>query len=311
MKEINVVFMCGALRSGSSLMHLMLNHHPKVKNPGEFDFLFDLVSDEGAFPEINLYHDWLSTHRIFHSKSLVIDKSLAYEDLIFSFVQQLTEGDSVLVLNIHRGFHRIPFLFSNAKYIHLIRDPRDVARSSIGMGWAGNVYYGVDHWVNSEQDWKHLEAKVSANQFFQVHFEELIMSPKPILSEVCGFLGLGYSEQMMGYTDNSTYSKPDASLVNQWKVKLLVKELQYVEFKASSLMLDLGYELSGKPFVSIGTVEGVWLKVTNKIFRVRYAVKKYGVGLYFKERFSRFFGLVAVNKQARIAINGINKRNLK
>ena len=137
-----LIFVCGALRSGSSLTHLMLDSHPQIKNPGEFDFLFDKITDEGVFPQINEYHEWLSSHRIFMSKSLVIDKMLSFPELIDSFINQLNESEHLLALNVHRGFDRIHYLFPNAKYIHLIRDPRDVARSSIGMGWAGNVYYG-------------------------------------------------------------------------------------------------------------------------------------------------------------------------
>jgi len=31
----------------------MLDHHPNIKNPGEFYFLFEKLSDDGIFPEIN------------------------------------------------------------------------------------------------------------------------------------------------------------------------------------------------------------------------------------------------------------------
>ena len=82
----NVIFICGALRSGSSLTHLMLDSHAQLKNPGEFDFLFDKITDEGKFPQINEYHEWLSYHRIFQSKSLVIDKRLSFPELIESFI---------------------------------------------------------------------------------------------------------------------------------------------------------------------------------------------------------------------------------
>jgi len=306
-----IVFMCGALRSGSSVFHLMLDCHPDIENPGEFDFLFDLVSDDGVVPDIDFYHNWLSMHRIFQSKSLIIDESLDYMDLIASFIDQLIVNSSVLVLNIHRGFQRIPFLFPNAMYIHLIRDPRDVARSSIGMGWAGNVYYGTQHWANSEKGWKQLEAKTSAGQFYQIRFEDLIISPKKILTDVCGFIGVQYSDQMMSYAQSSTYSKPDSSLVNQWKTRLSVKEVQLVEFKVKGLMLDLGYKLSGEPFISIGCVELVWLKISNKVFRFKFALKRYGIRLYFYEYFSRVFRFDSMNKQARMAMNEVNKGLLK
>ena len=43
-----LVFICGSLRSGSSLTHLMIDHHSEISNPGEFDFLFDQILGNGA-----------------------------------------------------------------------------------------------------------------------------------------------------------------------------------------------------------------------------------------------------------------------
>lgn len=307
----NIIFICGALRSGSSLTHLMLDHHPNIKNPGEFDFLFDQVTERGEFPEVHAYHEWLSTHRIFLSKSLVIDDALGYQSLIESFVEQLSIDGCVLALNVHRGFDRIPYLFPDAKYIHLIRDPRDVARSSIGMGWAGNVYYGVEHWLQTEESWKILQKKISPKQFIEIRFEELILSPEAVLKDLCSFIGVPYSDKMLGYADKSTYSRPDPSLVRQWETKLSIREIQYVESKANGLMHDLGYDLSSYPLISLGLIEQLWLKINNKFFKLKFSINRHGFSLYFKERFSRLFKLDSINKQARIAMNEVHKRYLK
>jgi Sulfotransferase family len=309
--EENLVFMCGALRSGSSLTHLMLDHHPDITNPGEFDFLFDQISDDGVYPDTESYTDWLSIHRIFQSKSLTINKSLAYSDLIRSFTDQLKQPDGILALNIHRGFDRIPTIFPEAKYIHLIRDPRDVARSSIGMGWAGNVYYGVEHWLQTEQAWQRLQEKISPEQYFEIRFEDLIISPETILIDLCAFIGVSYSNQMFNYANESTYSKPDPSLVRQWKTKLTVREIQYVELRAKGLMNDLDYDLSGHPTITLGLIERLWLKINNKIFKLKFSIKRYGLYLYGKEWFSRLFNLESMNRHAKVAINEVDKKYLK
>lgn len=307
----NVVFICGALRSGSSLTHLMLDHNPKINNPGEFDFLFDQVSDLGVFPRINSYHEWLSIHRIFQSKFLSIDDSLTYPKLIQSFIKQLSLSDSALALNVHRGFDRIPYLFPEAKFVHLIRDPRDVARSSVGMGWAGNVYQGVEHWLQTEEAWKRLQDKILPEQYFEVRFEDLIFSPETILKGLCSFIEVPYSNRMLDYSDESTYSKPDPSLVRQWKTKLTTREIQHVELRVQELMRELDYDLSGHPLISLGLIELLWLKISNKIFKLKFSVKRYGFSLYFKERFSRLFKLKSINKQLRMTINDVDRQYLK
>jgi len=305
------IFICGALRSGSSLTHVILDHHPKIKNPGEFDFLFDQMSDEGTFPTMEAYQEWLSVHRIFQSKLLSIDSSLGYAELIDSFIAQMTQENSVLALNIHRHFDLILYLFPNAKFIHLIRDPRDVARSSMGMGWAGNVYYGVDHWVDTEKSWKRLQKKIAPEQFLELRFEELILSPEIVLQGVCEFIGVPYFDSMLNYADNSTYSKPDPSLVYQWKKKLSKREIQYVELKAHDLMETLGYALSEYPLATIGLFEKIELKISNKLFRLKFSIKRYGLMLVLTRRLSRLLKLKSMNKLVTLKMNEIDKLYLK
>ena len=54
------------------------------------------------------------------------------------------------VLVLHRHADKALTLLPDAKVIHLMRDPRDVARSAIGMGWAGNVFHGSPAMVATE-----------------------------------------------------------------------------------------------------------------------------------------------------------------
>lgn len=309
--ETKTVFICGALRSGSSLTHLMLDHHPKITNPGEFDFLFDQVSDSGVLPQTESYRKGLALHRIFQSKQLNIDPVLTYADLIQSFIEQLSQPDTLLALNIHRGFDRIPFLFPDTKFIHLIRDPRDVARSSIGMGWAGNVYYGVEHWLETEQAWVRLQDKILPDQYLELKFEDLILSPDTILKELCFFIGVPYSDKMLNYVDGSTYNKPDPSLVRQWKTKLSIREIQYVESRAQKQMQNLDYDLSGHPLIEVNLFEHLWLKISNKLFKMKFSIERYGFTLYFKERISRLLKLDSINTQSRISINELDQKHLK
>jgi len=305
------VFICGALRSGTTLLHIMLDHHAEIKNPGEFDFLFDKVSDSGEFPSTKEYEEQLSVDRIFRSKNLSIDSSLGYLQLMNSFITQLAQPNCLLALNIHRNFTRIPYLFPNAKFVHLMRDPRDVARSSIGMGWAGNVYYGVDHWVATEVSWQKIQPKLAPEQYIQIRFEELILSPKLVLQEVCNFFDVTYSDRMLNYSDNTTYSAPDPSLVYQWKSKLSIKEIQQVESKTHELMTTLGYELSGYPIITLGVRDRLALKISNKLFKWKFIINRYRVWLVVAQWLARLLRLESLNKQILLKISAIDKQYLK
>lgn len=305
------VFVCGALRSGSTLLHLMLDHHTNIDNPGEFDFMFDLVKNDGEFPELKDYHEFLDNNRIFKSKNLTIDVTLSFSALIRSFVVQLGKKNKVLALNVHRNFHLIPLLFPNAKYIHLIRDPRDVARSIIEMGWRGNVYYGVNQWLDTEQSWDKISALIRPDQFTTIYYEKLIENPESELNNLCEFMGLPYSASMLDYPLHSTYKKPDKTLTQQWKRKLSRREIQYVEAKASTIMETRGFTLSGHPLIEIGIIERVRLFLQNKIFRVNSGIKLYGFNLYACVKLTQFLGLKQLNKKYFLMKDEINRQHLR
>ena len=301
--KVNIIFICGALRSGSTLFHLMLNSHPKIINPGELDFLFDRVSENGEYPNISDYIKYLKSDRIFNSTSLNINDSLGYSDLIKSFISQMNEEDKFLAINIHRNFEHAYSLFPDAKYIHLLRDPRDVARSSIGMNWTGNVYYGVDHWISTEKSWDKLTRLINDGQYIEVRFEKLISESESTLEYVCKFLNIPFSNKMFNYENNSTYSKPDITLINQWKRKLNAKELQHVECKTQSMMSLRNYELSGHPVTNPGIFECIQLYIQNKMFKINKGVERYGLVLYF---FYRVTGRLNLNSWHTLLKNKIS-----
>ena len=84
---INPVFICGALRSGSTLFHLTLNSHPNITNPREFDFLFEKMSDDGLCPSITEYENYLFLNRTLNSKELTINPSFSYNEIFILLTQ--------------------------------------------------------------------------------------------------------------------------------------------------------------------------------------------------------------------------------
>lgn len=65
------VFLVAPVRSGSTLLHLMLDSHPNIVNPSECDFLFDKAADDGTPPDVGHYQEWLKFNRIFLAKKLM------------------------------------------------------------------------------------------------------------------------------------------------------------------------------------------------------------------------------------------------
>ena len=307
----DLVFVAGALRSGTTLFRLMLDRHPEVVDPGEFDFLFDLVSDDGGLPDVHKYTEWLSTHRIFLSHHVDIDSNLGFFDLVKSFVRQKTRANCILALSVHRGLHKIPFLFPDARYIHLLRDPRDVALSTIDMGWAGNAYFGLDGWIETEKSWDRLASKVEKTRTLEVKYEDLVSNPHGMLSVVCNFLHVGFDEDMLKYHQTSTYEPVNSRFARKWKTRVSPFELAMLEHKVSRLLLDRKYELSGvqirKP--SMAAVAQLWWG--NLIFKWRIRVRRYGIVCILTEKVARILRMEWLSKRVRMTINEIDEFYLK
>ena len=139
-----VVFLVGSERSGTTLLRLMLDHHPEIAFEKEFDFVVSKVSETGAFPQVDAYLEWLATVR---AADYAIDRSLDYRSLVTDFLRQkqaASGGKPRVGATVHRDFDRLRFIWPDARYIHLVRDPRDVSRSVVQKGWAGNVYQGSE-----------------------------------------------------------------------------------------------------------------------------------------------------------------------
>jgi LPS sulfotransferase NodH len=276
------VFLVGSVRTGSTLLRLMLDSHPHITNPGECDFLFELVDDNGRFPDILEYRRWLSTDRIFLEKQIRVDEDLTYFDLMQSFLGQFEREGAILSMNVHRHFNRIPCVFPDARYIHLLRDPRDVARSCIGMGWAGHVHYGVNIWQEAENSWDKIKSSLRNDQYLEIKYEDLLEDVKGILTKICEFIGLEYSDRMMDYSSHTTYAPPDNKLIYQWKKKYSKRELQLVEGKVGKMLVAREYELSGYPPELPDLFEAWMLAVQNKKYCIRYQIERYGLSLYLE-----------------------------
>lgn len=289
----------------------MLDSHPNIVNPGECDFLFDQVADDGTPPDIDRYLEWLKFNRIFLAKKLKVDTSMVYTSLTDSFVKQMQQPDSVLVMNIHYHYYRIPKIFPHAKYIYLIRDGRDVARSCIGMGWVGNVYYGIDIWRDAETAWERLKGTLQSSQYLEIKYEDLLEDVELGLGQICQFLGFAYSESMMDYASKSTYSLPDKSLSYQWKTKYNRRELSLVESKAWQMFLNRGYELSGVPICGPNLIEKAQLYIQNKWFRIMRQITAYGFPLFFQYYLARKLGISTWEKSLITRRNAITTKMLK
>lgn len=291
----------------------MLDHHPELAFHFEFEFAVDQIDANGRFPTLTNYHDYLSQHRVFQLSEGEIDSSLDFPDLVNSFLEQkrVRKGKSIVGATVHHHIDRIQHLWPEAKYIHLLRDGRDVARSCKMMGWAGNMYHAVGRWIDAETTWDKLRPKIPADRRLEVRYEDLIVHPEPTLTAICEFLGTKFDVAMFSYADTSTYELPDAKLIEQWRRKLTDREIQLAESRISRLLVERGYPLSGLPILEVSAAEQTRLALQDRLWRARFRLRRYGLPLFATDYLARRLPFDSLARSCKDKINTIDNRYIR
>lgn len=295
------------------MVRLMLDHHPQICWFGEFDYALDQVGDDGSSPDVDEYASWLSTHRIFRSAGFEIDRESDYITLVWSFMAQARarSGKPFVGATIHRHFRRVLRIWPEARMIHIVRDPRDVARSWVKMGWAGSLWLGAQSWINAEREWNLTRLHLPQDQFIELRYEHLIMRPAVELSRICAFIGVDFDEAMLRYDLDSTYDAPDATLVSRWKCELSDREVRLIESRVGELLVERGYEHSGLSPMSPGWLTRSWLRVHSWFSIMSRGIERYGLGLWARERALRKLGFTKSWRKVRLEMNEIDQALLK
>lgn len=297
----------GALRSGTSLLRLMLNAHPKITCPSEMDFLVDHLNADGHYDLAELRAD-----RIYRAHEALYPKNPLPNPTPQSLVDRIAgQGGDLAGIILHRNLSEALAQFESIPVVHLVRDPRDVARSSLGMGWAGHVYYGVDHWIDTISDWKAAMPALPEDRRLVVAYEELIKAPQETLAAICTFVGLPFDPAMLTYDSGSSYGKPDPSLTTQWKRKQSAHEVGLVEGKIGDLLQEAGYDASGFPIIKPGPIQRTWIWLRHKQRQWSWRIDRYGLfDPIFANSVERL-GLPQLGRKARARMEATKIENLK
>lgn len=310
-----LVFVAGPLRSGSTLMTLMLDRHPSLKNPGEFDFLFDAFGVDGGMARAQAMSseeldDFYSDDRGYLSSAIRLGPAAAVPRRLRELVARYAEGVPCLALSIHRNFVTAHELFPEARFIHILRDPRDCAKSAVAAGFAGNVYHGLEPWLNSEESWDRLVPRLNPDQYVQVRYEELVAEPERVLTEICDFLGLSYEPQMLDLS-GTTYEPPSPKFANQWRRSMGDRDVRLIESRVAPMMSARGYEVVNRGATDLGPWMRLSLRVQNAMSRHINGVRTYGLGNWTQDILGRYLGLRSLSRNARLKMFPIKAKTLK
>jgi acyl transferase domain-containing protein/acyl-CoA synthetase (AMP-forming)/AMP-acid ligase II/pimeloyl-ACP methyl ester carboxylesterase len=283
-----IAFILSSPRAGSTLLRVMLAGHPQLCSPPELHLLpFDTMSEREEELGISqlgegLKRAFMSLKGIDAQASQELVANLVKENLsvrdVYQMLQQLT-GDGTLVdksptyANNQETLAKAETLFTNAKYIHLVRHPYAMIESFarmrmdklIGAGDSNPYYVAESIWSSSNQNILDLKDRISSDRYLLVHYEELVAQPEKVMREVCDFLAVPFhpgvlnpyqGERMTDGVNNAgmsvgdpnflNHKQIDANLANAWReIKLPILLAPLTQTIARRLNYELLQEKIG------------------------------------------------------------------
>jgi hypothetical protein len=277
------VFLVGAQRSGSTLLRLMLDAHPRVACPRHTEIeiaAIALAAVRGGRPDPERYRRRLLRSRRFRLHGNTIDPDLSFEDQVRGFLRQSAAraGTDWIGATVHRGFATLPSLWPEARFVYLVRDPRGVAASVLDVGWAANAWTAVDQWIRSEDAWARMRPHLRTDRYVEVRFEDLLADPERALSTICAMLGIEYSDDMLGYPRGSAYRPPDPAIAERWRSALSPHQAATVETRVGGSLLARGYAPTAPPRSWLPR-SGPAARIHDLLERAAFRIRRYGLRL--------------------------------
>jgi Sulfotransferase family len=284
-------FIVGATRSGTTLLRLMLDAHPQMAIPSETHFIPDLIKAyrlESTSPE--RLAEVVTAHRRWG------DFRLDADDLLerFRAIDPLTPGDAIRAFfelyaeregkprwgdktpGYVREMHRIESVLPEARFVHLIRDGRDVALSVLGMNWGpSTVPEAAFRW--KKRILRAREQVPRIGHYVEIRYEDLVRDTEQTLRRVCEFVELPYDEAMLRYHERAeerlqekardldrgpdkapqsaearmeshalAAEPPNPERIERWRSEMSAEDRAVYEELAGDLLSDLGYEVGDR-----------------------------------------------------------------
>ena len=154
--------------------------------------------------------------------------------------------------------------FPDAKYIHIVRDPRDnYAAIKAGVKRYGTFGDDEKTLLNSVLNRGKLGMKLASinkqvfgdERYKIVRFEDIVSSPEATLRDICSWLSIDYSKNMITPTvlgrptkgnnyNGLEFYEISAKNVGRWNDRITDDETAIIEFHFSDEMSTFGYEQS-------------------------------------------------------------------
>ena len=284
-------FVVGLTRSGTTLLRMMLDAHHDLTIPPETHFVPDLIkaARDGGDAEAMLAA--MTSNRTWGDFGIGEDEMLARLNAVGrgdaaaavrAFFDAYAErqgksrwGDKTpaYMLSVQRIGRALP----ESRFVHLIRDGRDVALSqrARALNEQPPPAEQAARWVKRIRKAREQALALKGPRYVEARYEDLVREPEATLRRVCDFVELPWDPGMLTYHERAgerleemagklrsvdhhaeqragyrienhapTTKPPNPSKLDKWRHEMPPKDAAAYESVAGELLRELGYEVS-------------------------------------------------------------------
>ena len=270
------IYIIGTERSGSNLLRVILNAHSGIDIPhpphimryfadleggygdlAQASVRTDLVNDVLRLIDTHIY-PWevdLDVERVVNearpANLLGIFAAIYDQHLAHTGKRRWGCKSTFMVHHIQAALDRDP----EARFVWIIRDPRDVAASSRKSVFSPfHPHFTARLWDDQQREGLAMEAR-HPSSVHRLHYERLLSDPEGTIRELCDFLGEPFEADLLAH-ERTAAAKKGAQLSESWentgkpviagnsgkfRNELTEREIGIVESVAGPTMTTLGY----------------------------------------------------------------------
>lgn len=266
-------FVVGAQRSGTTMLRLMLNAHPRIAVPHESGFIPEFHARLRDYGDLSVRDnaarllDDIARSRhaargklVFDSEAVLAAPIAGYADLIRSIFCVYAArrgkprwGDKTPGYGTH--LEVLWELFPGCTIVHIVRDGRDVALSNRGVSW------GIRDLTKVARQWRwetvvtRKLGRMLGAHYLEVRYENLVQHAEAELRRICAHIGEDYDASMLHYHETardevpaeslqwhaSSIRPPDSDKIAMWRYGLTETDRIIFEEHAGDALAEFGY----------------------------------------------------------------------
>lgn len=276
------VFIVGCQRSGTTLLKRMLNAHPRLAVTSESNWIARLFEKKAGLSPQGLVSPELLSFLLADPAFTRLNIDRKELEALIRAGQQVTYSEFVSgVFNLYgraqgkalvgnktpahiRRLGTLHALWPKARFVHLIRDGRDVCLSIAKWPAAQQKKPGTfatwkEDPVTTTALWWELHVQLGRQArswlgpelYYQMRYESLVEYPAEESAALCTFLGLPYNRAMLGFHEGRTIDDPKLESkerwlpatvgLRDWRSEMAAEQVERFEAAVGPLLDELGY----------------------------------------------------------------------